>query len=186
MEADVEKIIDAYLNGDSCIRRVIRDLYPDLDFGSLDSKELMRRVSRVKTIEDACMVLGRCDYLVKDFIRIKDFSVSKNTYSYSALKIVCAALNELWAGDVIMPKSALYMPVFDVFKKGDSYCVSVKSWRDIDYYTIKIQEIEPPHYCQGLCLYSKELAIYAAAQFTQLWFDFHFVSSYNFLKIERL
>ena len=184
MELQKDNVIKAYIEGNDAIRKMLQNLYPDINFANLEEVRSTNGIRGVKTVEDACMILGSFSSLVRDWSDIYCRKVSRTIYSYSALRVICAALNEL--NDATRTnRSSLYMPVFDDFKGGDSECISVKTWLGVDHYTIKVQEIKRPYYCKELGLYSEKLAMYAAVQFTQLWIDFHFNGSCDFLKIER-
>jgi hypothetical protein len=176
------QIIDAYRNGTDEQKKVLVEL-----FGEIEPKNVMERV---KTFEDACRELGEDHRYVEQY-RLFTENVSPlpvDVLAYYKIRIICAALNEGWTPDYTDESQYKYYPWIyyadeDYVKRnpenkwhklclvgGDAYngsdCGSfcVLSYNAFSY--------SSSPYASRSAYKSRELAIYAAEQFFDIYVDY--------------
>ena len=137
------------------------NLYPSAsgDFKTLLENEfgkdaLTQKITdRIKTFEDACIYLGLSTgiFLPGD---------TKDEIAYKKLKVIATALNEGWRPDWTDESQYKYYPWFDLSSgSGLAYFV-------YDFY-FSFSTVG-----SRLCFKSRDLAIYAGKQFTDIYADF--------------
>jgi hypothetical protein len=177
-----QQIIDAYRKGTDEQKQVLIEL-----FGEIEPKNVMERV---KTFKDACRELGKGHEYVKDYRALcaAEINVPADVLAYYKLRIICAALNEGWKPDYTDENQNKYYPwIFyadeDYVKRhpentwhklclvggcalDGSYC---GSFFVDSYYAFSYSRAD----CASRSAYkSRELAIYAAEQFFDIYADY--------------
>lgn len=142
---DKKQLLEAYNKADKKGKQLLESLYGAETF----APDIQ---SRIKSFEDACGVLG---IAVASVLSGHD---TPDEAAYKKLKVICQALNEGWTPDWENDDEYKYYPYFDM-SGGFSFGY-------VDYYY--------RNSCVGsrLCFRTRELATYAANQFTDLYKTF--------------
>jgi hypothetical protein len=173
-----QQIIDAYRNGSDEQKKVLVEL-----FGEIEPKNVMERV---KTFEDACRELGEHNLYVEQYcLFVRTMPVRPaDVLAYYKLRIICAALNEGWTPNYTDESQYKYYPwIF----YADEDCVKKhhekkwhKLWVMIGHAFLGSYCVTSSHafshsdapYAPRLAYKSRELAIYAAEQFFDIYADY--------------
>ena len=128
--------------------------------GVVSFKAIVKDIKdRVKTVEDACEILGEEDADVISYKALINAQVSEHIVANQALVVVIKALNEGWVPDWENGKYDKWINWFNMSSSSSgrfSFFASVTLHSD--------------SYCGSrLCFRSKELAYYATEQFLYLY-----------------
>lgn len=134
-----------------------KTLLENLFSGSVFKKDIKERV---KTIEDACAVLGDDDPEVLEYIKLLTATVANHILGNQELVIIAKALNEGWTPDW---HNGNWDKWFNWFNMTGSASSGRFSFDDSDY------RRSNSNCGSRLCFKSKELAQYAASQFLEIY-----------------
>lgn len=149
---------------------------------------------RIKTFNDALNALGYNHVLVKQYIAIRDMMTKEGTISdkescdivsYLACRIICAALNEGWENPQDC-KTTVYYVWYYLYDhkptKGELCSDEVPTDVDMSLYGLPAGlAFSYSYYAPSgtsanigsrLCFKTRDLAIYAAKQFADIFLDF--------------
>jgi hypothetical protein len=143
-----ENALKAYNSASSDVKSVLEAL---LGKENLVPANIM---DRVKSFEDACIVLG---VSASDIIFSQD---SNDEAAYKKIKVIIKALNEGWTPDWANDNEWKYYPWFDM-SSGSGLACSVCGNQD-----------SGSNVGSRLCLKSRELAEYAGRQFLDIYKDY--------------
>lgn len=97
-----ENVVNIYLKGDDNLKKMLKIMFPDVDFEAEAHTDNRPITERVKTFEDACRELGEDHPFVAIYRCNEDIDeCSADIIAYLKLRIVCAALNEGWEQKLI-------------------------------------------------------------------------------------
>lgn len=143
IEISLEKIREAYKNGNEAEKKVLADLFGE--------KVYLSVTDRIKTFADA--LEGIC-YSENDFDEIFRF-LTRDEIAYVKLKVITEALNEGWKPDWDKEERKYYI------------------WWDMGCsYSYFAPSVTSTNFGSRLCYRSRELAEYCAEQFKGLWEDY--------------
>lgn len=143
-------------------------------------------MERVKTFEDACLILGNDNQAVIDYYAILDETDTKDIVAYMKLRIIAEALNEGWH-PTFSEDEYRYFPWFYIYSKeewdnmSDEYkrrCVGRSNhyadsngglvFTSADYASSN----SDTNVGSRLSFKTEELAMYAGKQFIKIWVDY--------------
>ena len=186
-----KSVIDAYRAAGSDTKEVLEHLFPDIDF-----KAGLPVMERIKTFDDAHRELGRmaengdtvAGDLLCDYESNADNITMPETVAYMKLCIIAAALNEGWTPKFTTDEYR-YFPWFYLYtqeeidkmdKEKRSRVVLRSSYNAYAYGGVACalansdSSTAYTHYGSRLAYKTRELAVYAGKQFTDIWADFVF------------
>lgn len=186
-----KSVIDAYRAAGSDTKEVLEHLFPDIDF-----KAGLPVMERIKTFDDARRELGRmaengdtvAGDLLCDYESNADNITMPETVAYMKLCIIAAALNEGWTPKFTTDEYR-YFPWFYLYtqeeidkmdKEKRSRVVLRSSYNAYAYGGVACalansdSSTAYTHYGSRLAFKTRELAVYAGKQFTDIWADFVF------------
>jgi hypothetical protein len=150
-----DNALKAYNEGCDDVKKVMCNLFGKENF---IPKNIM---DRVKTFEDALMVLGKYESdILPDGVPAAD---SKSIIAYCKLIIIARALNEGWVPDWKDQRQYKYYPWFDM-SSGSGLSFDVCGGQRSNSYV-----------GSRLCFKTAELAKYAGTQFIELYKDFFII-----------
>lgn len=149
---------------------------------------------RVKTLEDACNILGYEHPLVSQYYRavatFKYESMTKDLIAGLKLRIICAALNEGWK-PIFSKDENRYCPLFDIYTQSEykelnknkkKYCLPLRSNNNVisgedSVFAYAVTTGYTGLYSlmdssMRLVLKTRELAEYCGKQFLPIWADY--------------
>ena len=188
MEIKQENIVSAYMTADDNGKAMLRALFPDAQFEAEKTADKRPVTERVKTLDDACEVLGRSHPLVCQYYGIDD--VDSNLSAYLKLRIICAALNEEWEPQ-FTEDECRYYPWFWLYTqeeiddmddddKQDRHMMSTGDYQTgyagfASAYSNNAPSHSTAYIGSRLCLKNSDLATYCGKQFINLWADFNLI-----------
>lgn len=159
LSIDASKVRELYNAGNGTVKTILKK-----SFGKNFFKKDI--TDRVKTYEDALIVLGVTDCLTISFIGTRTFnrvdkSLPKHVIAHIKLCTIIEALNEGWRPNWDNEEERKYYPYFNMPPSSFAFCGSFCDYSDA-------------HAGSGsrLCLKSKELSDYCGTQFLDLWKEF--------------
>lgn len=185
-----ENVVNVYLKGDDNLKKMLKIMFPDVDFEAEAHTDNRPITERVKTFEDACRELGEDHPFVAIYRCNEDIDeCSADIIAYLKLRIVCAALNEGWEQKLIVDECRWYPWHFlwttaELEKKDEDW---KQDRRLIDtgdfhyavfafaYSTNVPSSCSSARFGSRLCLKSEALANYCGNQFIDLWADFNLI-----------
>lgn len=193
MEIKKENVVNAYMAGDDNTKKILREMFPDIDFET-EKMPKLPITERVKSFEDACRELGYYNPFVVAYNTIisythfeEEVENAHDLIAYLKLRIICAALNEGWQPQFTADEWRYY-PWFYLYTKDELNQKSAdwKSKRTIvptgDYQTEYADfacagshhtpSQTAAHLGSRLCFKNEALADYCGKQFIHLWADF--------------
>lgn len=186
-----ENVVNVYLKGDDNLKKMLKIMFPDVDFEAEAHTDNRPITERVKTFEDACRELGEDHPFVAIYRCNEDIDeCSADLTAYLKLRIICAALNEgwkpqfsedewrwypwfyLWTSEELegqdeVWKQNRYLISTDDFHTGYAGFTFAKSHNALPYMPLSV--------CSRLCLKREALADYCGKQFIDLWADFNLI-----------
>lgn len=145
---------------------------------------------RVKTFEDAVMILGNDNQAVIDYLAISETDCSNDILAFAKLRVIAAALNEGWE-PTFDSDECRYYPWFYIYTK-EKYEELVKDEETLCRVPLRSNGnavafgglvFACAHYAGSnsfsvrgvrLAFKTKELAEYCGKQFIDIWADFLF------------
>jgi hypothetical protein len=118
---------------------------------------IVEKSETIKTLQDACEALGSNDIEVKDLRELQSRGLSRKLVALQELVVITKALNDGWEGDWdnhSQYKYILWWYLGKDFRLSDCY----------DYCSIS----DVP---TRLCYKTKQIALYSAKQFINIWRD---------------
>lgn len=185
IEIEKNKLMEAYKTANDEQKELLVNLYGKEVFKPADIRE------RVKTIADACAVLGNHPY-VNQYLRIIEEQTppmdetAKDLVAYLKLRVICAALNEGWEPTFADDEYRWY-PWFVVYTKeeldrmseekrrrvvGRSYSSAYASGGLVCASASNASSYSITYNGSRLAFKSEELADYAGKQFIEIYADF--------------
>ena len=126
---------------------------------------------RVKTFEDAVMILGNDNQAVIDYFAISETDCSNDILAFAKLRVIAEALNEEWKpkfdGDERRYYPWFYVPLRSYHNapaNGGLVCTVTYSAGSVSHASSGMR----------LAFKTKELAEYCGKQFIDIWADFLF------------
>nr|DAU45711.1 MAG TPA: hypothetical protein [Caudoviricetes sp.] len=196
MEIKRENIIKAYMAGDDSAKKMLRAMFPEIDFEPEKQAEKRPVTERVKTFEDACRELGGEHPFVMAFDSYLDsvhdaYIQDSDIIAYLELRIICAALNEGWEPQFTVAECR-WCPWHFLWTEEE---LAAKAWEWkrshalIDTGEYRLEEfagfafayssdensLSDVNVGSRLCLKSEELSDYCGRQFIELWADFRLI-----------
>lgn len=141
-------------------------------------------MERVKTFEDACEVLGEDHQYVKayrEWMRIY-YEECKDVTAYLKLRIICAALNDVWKPDFTNESEWKYYSWFvlyteeeykDLDEEDKARCSRVVGGL-VYAYANNASSHSGTYFGSRLAFKTRELAEYCGKQFVDIWADYLF------------
>lgn len=151
INAKREAALNAYKNGNADVKKALEGI-----FGyalKYDANEDLTK--KVKTFEDACALKGVAPGSVTSSNDTKDEA------AYKKLKVIAEVLNGGWCPNWQDGSEYKYYPYFNDYKPGSGF-----SYLDC-FYAFAGTDVG-----SRLCFRTKELAIYAGKQFTDIYNEF--------------
>ena len=181
-----EKVLNAYKHASEEKKALLENMFGKEMFQPKDIKE------RVKTFEDACEVLGEDHQYVKayrEWMRIS-YADCKDITAYLKLRIICAALNDVWK-PTNSDGECRYYPWFYIYTKKEYEKLNkdekkkcrVVGRQSYDAYafggvvfsSLNISTSYSYSYHGSLIVFkTRELAEYCEKQFIDIWDDYLF------------
>lgn len=138
----------------------------DKEKGLITFKELPKKVTdRIKTIDDAIAELGEQDNEVIHLRKLQAVKITKHILNYQLAVIIAKALNEKWEPDWANSNEYKYYPWFNMGGSSGS--------RFAYYDFVLVCSVSAVG--SRLCFKSRELAEYAAKQFTDIYKQFYLI-----------
>lgn len=180
-----ETLLQSYQQATVEQRALLEDIFGEDMFRPKDIKE------RVKTLEDAMLVLGENHPLAIQYTEIYDNFLKnggdgvKDIVAYLKLRIISAALNEGWKPQYTSQEGRWY-PWFDLLTedelenksdewKTDNKCLLVRCSSNCGLvYSFSSWSGSNAYYSARLAVKSEELAEYFGKQFIDIWADYLF------------
>lgn len=197
MEIKKENIVNAYAKGDDSVKKMLRTMFPDIEFETAQAAKNRPDTERIKTFEDACRELGEEHPFVKAWRSIyqgcEDWSDDKDiadVIAYHKLRIITAALNEGWEPKFTEDEYRWYPCHFlwdkeELVDKDDewkqNHALITSGGYDTEYagfafaYSIYSPSSSFAYFGSRLCYKSEALADYSGRQFVDLWADFYLI-----------
>lgn len=186
-----ENVVNVYLKGDDNVKKILKIMFPDVDFEVEAHTDNRPITERVKTFEDACRELGEDHPFVAIYRCNEDIDeCSADIIAYLKLRIVCAALNEGWEPQFTEEEYRWY-PWFylwtseeleeqDEVWKQDRYLISTDDFHTGYASFAYADSVYAPsrtiaYFGSRLCLKSEALSDYCGNQFIDLWADFNLI-----------
>lgn len=197
MEVKKENVVNAYMAGDDSVRKVLRAIFPDIDFEANTQADNRPITERVKTFEDACRELGENHPFVKaakapcgqcdDCESCNVANMESDLVAFLKLRVICAALNEgwepqftedeyrwypwhfLWTEDELAEKDYEWKQRIVLIGTGD-YVTDYVGFSSA--YSSNVASYASTYVGSRLCLKSEALSDYCGTQFIRLWADF--------------
>lgn len=197
IEIKKENVVNTYLAGDNKVKKMLRTMFPDVEFESGTQADTRPITDRVKTFEDACRELGDKHPFVIQYREIYDNFLDGaapsnccDIVAYLKLRIICTALNEglepkltedeirwypcffLWTSEELDKKDEewkqdKHLISTDDFHTGYAGFAFANS-NNAPSFTIASFVSRP-------CLKSEALADYCGKQFINIWADFNLI-----------
>lgn len=186
-----ENVVNVYLKGDDNVKKMLKIMFPDVDFEAEAHTDNRPITERVKTFEDACRELGEDHPFVAIYRCNEDIDeCSADLTAYLKLRIICAALNEGWEPHLTEDEWRWY-PWFylwtseELYKKNEEWKQDRHLISTGDFHTryagfaYAYSHYAPSstsaHIGSRLCLKNKALTDYCGKQFIELWADFNLI-----------
>lgn len=145
---------------------------------------------RVKTFEDAVMILGNDNQAVIDYFAISETDCSNDILAFAKLRVIAAALNEGWKPTYDKDERRYY-PCFYTYTKKEYekldkdekiHCsIPLRSYNNAYAYSGLVYALavvaglySNVFYGMRLAFKTRELAEYCGKQFIDIWADFLF------------
>lgn len=144
---------------------------------------------RIKTFEDAVVILGGDNQAVIDYYAIADETSSEDILAFAKLRVITEALNEGWKR-AVNEEQCYYYPCFYIYTEKEyegfdedkkAYYVPLQSNNNVPaYYALVYSSVyfdgmhTSSHYGERLALKNRELAEYCGKQFLSIWTDYLF------------
>lgn len=204
MEVKKENIVNAYKKGDDSVKKMLRTMFPDIEFETAQPQtraEERRNVpvtERIKTFKDAVEELGEKHPFVRQWAAFVGSSFDNGVdrdnadlYAYYKLRIITAALNEGWRPKLEReeqrryPYFSLYATAYE-FEKASPGLKKCHGLATTDGYVAEyagfITEFQTYNtdgtrvdFGARLCYKNRVLADYSGKQFIDLWADFYLI-----------
>lgn len=196
MDIKEENIILAYKTADDNGKKLLQALFPNTQFNANKTSEKRPITERIKTIDDACEVLGESNDLVKAYKKnmpICTDTDAKDILAYLKLRIICAALNEGWKPKFTKDEYRYY-PWFYLYSAKEVEKMDEEEKQDINListgallggvanngaadgfgcvFADSVPSGANTSIGSRLCLKSDTLAIYCGKQFIDIWVKF--------------
>lgn len=191
MEIKRENIMKAYMASDDNAKKMLRELFPEIDFEA----EKRPITERIKTFEDARRELGYHNPFVVAYNTIQDCTYveeevgnAQDLIAYLKLRIICAALNEgwepqftenewrwypwhfLWTAEELADKDEEWKRSHALIDTGD---YQQEGYAGFAYgNSFRYPSYSDATVGSRLCLKDEALADYCGKQFIELWADF--------------
>ena len=180
-----ENVLNAYKNANDEQKKLIEMLFGKNMF-KMDVTE------RIKTFEDACAEIGENHPYVmvyKELVKL-ELSNQEDLIAYLKLRIVTAALNEVWEPQFTYGEYR-WFPRFYIWT--DAELAHKSEWERDELYIIdgagfKVEcagfspwtsDYATTDLCESvgsrICYKSEKLAVYSGLQFADLWADFYLI-----------
>ncbi len=186
-----ENVVNIYLKGDDNVKKILKIMFPDVNFEAGIQLKNRPITERVKTFEDACRELGEDHPFVAIYRCNEDIDeCSADLTAYLKLRIICAALNEGWKPQFTEKEYRWYPWFFlctsEELKEKDEKWKQYRRLIDTgDFHTgyagfAYADSVYAPsrtiaYFGSRLCLKSEALADYCGKQFIDLWADFNLI-----------
>lgn len=138
---DKDSLIQAYKQASEEQKKILENIFGKDMFHPKDIRE------RIKTFQDAVLMLGYDNQTVIDYYKLNHINSAKDIIAYAKLRVIVEALNEGWKPTFDNEERRHY-PWFSICKHAYS------------------------SYGYRLALKSVELADYCAKQFLDIWIDY--------------
>ncbi len=195
MEIKKENVVNAYMAGDNSVKKMLRAMFPDVEFEAEKQAKKRSVIERIKTFEDACRELGGEHPFVMAFDsyldNVHDAHIQDaDIIAYLKLRIICAALNEgwepqftedewrwyswffLWTSEELYEKSEEWKQDSHLISTGDFH-TGYAGFAYADSYNAPSKSAA--NFGSRLCLKNEALADYCGKQFIELWADFNLI-----------
>lgn len=141
-------------------------------------------MERVKTFDDACVVLGEEHSYVQEYRGVANinFDFTQDIIAYLKLRIICAALNEGWKPDFTNESEWKYYSWFvlyteeeykDLDEEDKARCSRVVGGL-VYAYPNNASSHSGTYFGSRLAFKTRELAEYCGKQFIDIWSDYLF------------
>lgn len=180
-----ETILNAYNQASAEQKELLENIFGKDTFPQQDIKE------RVKTFEDAVLVLGADNKAVLDYYAAVNAGLSNDTIAFAKLKVIVEALNEGWKPE-FTTEERRYYPWCNIYSKDEcdnlpeekkEECHIISPNHPISYiyagpvyahaYSI-LSDSCTGYSSSKLAFKTQELAEYCGNQFIDIWIDFLF------------
>lgn len=195
MEIKKENVVNAYMAGDNSVKKMLRAMFPDIEFEAEKQDEKRPITERVKTFSDACRELGDTHPFVRAFYdyfeNIHDEQTQdSDIIAYLKLRVICAALNEGWEPQFTKDERRWYPWLYlwtseeleekDNNWKQDRHLMSIGDSNTEFAGFAFAESYDAPSSATAdvgsrLCLKNEALADYCGKQFIELWADFNLI-----------
>lgn len=195
MEIKKENVVNAYMAGDNSVKKMLRAMFPDVEFEAEKQAKKRSVIERIKTFEDACRELGGEHPFVMAFDsyldNVHDAHIQDaDIIAYLKLRIICAALNEGWEPQFTEDEWRWYSWFFlwtseELYEKSeewkqDSHLISTGDFHTGYAGFASAASNDAPsdthaYFGSRLCLKNEALADYCGKQFIELWADFNLI-----------
>ena len=177
-----DSLIQAYKQASEEQKKILENIFGKDMFPPKDIRE------RIKTFQDAVLMLGYYNQTVIDYYKLNHINSAKDIIAYAKLRVIVEALNEGWK-PTYDGNGCLYYARFYVYTKseyegldedekeaciivGCSQLISDAYGGRVFAYAIYASSYEYPYHGSRLALKSVELADYCAKQFLDIWIDY--------------
>lgn len=198
MEIQEKNVILAYSEAEDSGKKLLRTLFPSIDFDAATQPETRSIIERVTTFDEAVEELNRrasdgdelASQLLNDWEQLHE-SATPDLVAYIKLRIVCAALNEGWEPEFTEDEERWY-PWHYLWTQGeiDRMSDEEKQQRALigvdDYrrdgwagFACSVSSGAPSYSDSDvgsrLCCKDEKTARHAATTFIRLWADFKLI-----------
>lgn len=118
---------------------------------------IVDKTETIKTLEDACKILGEKDKEVKELRELQSRKLSRRTVALQELVVITKALNDGWKGD--WDNHSQYKYIFWFYLGKNFRLHGCSNYDSFSFVPAR------------LCYKSTEIALYSAKQFIGIWKD---------------
>lgn len=198
MEIQEKNVILAYSEAEDSGKKLLRTLFPSIDFDAATQPETRSIIERVTTFDEAVEELSRrasdgdelASQLLNDWEQLHE-SATPDLVAYIKLRIVCAALNEGWEPEFTEDEERWYQWHYlwtqgEIDRMSDEEkqqraLIGVDNYRQDGWagFAYSTSDAAPSYSYSDvgsrLCLKDEKTARHAATAFISLWADFKLI-----------